>query len=814
MFVYTNKFMRLKLFLGTLLIGFLSGFSQELQITGSITDASRQPIPFANIILETLDGSQPTTGTVSDDQGMFSFNDLIAAMYRIEIRYLGFKTKSLDLNLTQSTALGSIILIEDTQELDGVTVMAKRPTINRLVDRLVFNVENSTLSNNNVLDVLKHTPGVFVNDGNISIKQAIPTFYINDRRVHLSVNEIQRLLEGTTATNLKSIEVITNPPAKYEAEGGAIINIVMSKNIIAGYNGSVFGNFKQGYQYPKYSLGTSHFFKGKKLNAYLNFSDSPQKEFRNNKERINFFSDQGDLATSWETDYKRTRKTSDKSINTNINYELDKHNNLGLSTNMLIAPRESTKTFVNSTTDVFDSNKLLDSTFVTDNRLVDETYNLAFTLDYEHKFNKEGEKLSISTHHTNYDFSSFQNVDTDYLFPDNTLIRNNRFQTFSSQLIQLYTGQLDYEFPGTSFQFETGVKVSNINSKSILTQYVFNDNTKEIDEDNSDTFLYDETNYSAYASFSKDWDKWILKTGLRAEYTDTRGQSLSANQINSNDYLKVFPSIHILNRINDKNELYFNYKKRIYRPRYSQLNPFKYFLNDNAFVTGDPNLRPQIDDVLTLGYTFNKDFTFELYYRYENNPTLQVVFQDNENNLIKYSNTNIDRSITYGLDFTTYTKLDKRWNLYLLSSIFFYDNQFFAIESNNQLYNNKKWSLYANVINYFNLLTDKSLDLEVSFLYISSVYDGPKALSAISGLNLNLRKSILQNKVALSIGVQDAFNSLNVSSTTRYLNQDLFYKSSEENRLFTFGFIYKFGNFNLRTNNKGIDLEERERLNR
>src|SRR5690606_27259705 len=132
--------------------------------------------------------------------------------------------------------------------------------------------------------------------------------------------------------------------------------------------------------------------------------------------------------------------------------------------------------------------------------------------------------------------------------------------------------------------------------------------------------------------------------------------------ITENDYVKLFPSFYVLNKLNENNELYFNYNKRIYRPHYSELNPFKYFLNDNAYITGDPNLKPQIDDVFTLGYTFNKNYTFELYYRYENNPTLEMTFQDNDEHIIKAINTNIDKSVSYGLDFTTYTQIVKRWN--------------------------------------------------------------------------------------------------------------------------------------------------------
>ncbi|CAH8286061.1 outer membrane receptor protein involved in Fe transport [Mariniflexile fucanivorans] len=790
----------------------LLSFSQNFILTGSVLDESHAPIAFSNVVLYSTTDFTFIGGCTTNEEGVFEFKNLKPLDYTIIISYLGFEDSKIAIKLDKTMSVGVITLKEKIENLNDVTVIAKRPTVKRLVDRLVFNVENSTLSNNNALDVLKHTPGVLVHDGTITVKNGEPTVYINDRKVHLSSTEVQQLLEGTTASNIKSIEVITNPPAKYEAEGGSVLNIVTSKNIIAGYNGSVYGNYKQGSEYPKYSFGTSHFFKSEKLNAYLNYNVSPRKDYRHNNEFINFI--ENDLTvSSWETDYKRTSESFNHNLNANIDYELNDKNSLGFSASILAAPRERTKTSTNSLTEVYSSSHVLDSMFQTTNKSVYETLNMAFTLDYVHKFNKEGEQLLVSAHHTNYDASNFQDVKTGYFFPNNIAFRNNNFQTYSSQIIQLYTGQLDYELPiNETSQFEAGAKVSVINSKSLLTQYIFEEDEKVIDSQNSDTFLYDETNYAAYASYSKDWEHWSLKTGVRAEFTDIKGNSLSTNTINSKEYIKLFPSLYILNKPNENNEFYFNYNRRIDRPRYSELNPFKFYLNDNAYIAGDPNLKPQIDDNFTLGYTFNKDYTFEIYYRNENNPTLQITFQDNEENILKLINTNIDKSISYGLDFTTYTKLANRWNLYFISSLFYYENQFYALESNNELTENNKWSVYGNIINYFSFLKDESLTLDVSYLYISPIVDGPTTASTRHGLDLNLRKSLWKDKASISMGVTDVFNNQNFNLTTKYLNQDVFFKSRMENRMFTFGFNYKFGNSNLKNNQKEINLEERDRL--
>ncbi|NNC50675.1 MAG: TonB-dependent receptor [Flaviramulus sp.] len=789
------------------------GFTQEYKITGKLIDVENKPIAYANVVLLEHDTSSLIEGTTTNDFGEFEINNIKVGSYILKISFLGYVEFTNQLDISNDINLNHIILKDDLQELEGVTIFAKKPTVKRFVDRLVFNVENSTLSNNNVLDVLKQTPGVLVYNEEITIKHSTPTIYINDRKVHLSSNEVQQLLEGTSAGNIKSIEVITNPPAKYEAEGGSVLNIITSKNIVAGYNGSVFGNLKQGSEYPKYSFGTSHFFKTKKLNTYLNYSISPRKDYRQNDEFINFRDSDNVVNTSWITDYKRIRESENQNINANIDYQINSNNSLGFSTNMLVSPREGTKTGINSFSEVYNASGSLDSTFQTINRAVDETFNLAFTLDYAHKFKKEGEKLSVSIHNTFYDFSNFQDVDTDYLMADQSFIRNNRFQTFTSQEIKLYTGQADYELPiNASSQFETGIKASNINSKSILNQFVFENDVKEEDAQNSDVFLYDESIYAAYLSYSKDWSKWSIKLGLRSELTDITGNSISTNTTNKNDYLKFFPSFYILKKLNEKNDVYLSYNKRIYRPRYSQLNPFKFFVSDNAYFTGDPNLKPQIDDVVTLGYTLSGTYTFEAYYRYENNPSIEILFQDNDSNILKNINTNIDRNISYGLDFMTYTQVVPRWNLYALSSLFYYENHFFALESNNVEFSTDTWSLYLQLINYFTFLKDKSFTSNVSFNYISPIFDGPREISTRYGLDINFKKTFCKNRASLSFGVSDIFNTQNFSQATKYLNQDMYLNSNLENRLITFGFNYKFGNFRLATNKKDIELDERNRL--
>ncbi|KJD36047.1 hypothetical protein PW52_05365 [Tamlana sedimentorum] len=786
-------------------------FSQEFNISGIVNDENKLPIAFANIVLLNSETGNSESGTISKENGEFNFEKINQGKYILKITFLGFKEYSKSIEVFQNIDLKSVVLIEDIEELDGVTVVTRRPTITRTVDRLIFNVENSTLSNHNVFDVLKQTPGVWVSDDGITIKNSTPVVYINDRRVYLSENEIIQLLEGTSANIVKSIEVITNPPAKYDAQGASVLNIVTNKNIISGYHGSIFGNYKQGFKYPKYSYGTSHFYKSEKINVYLNLNDNPRKDYRNQYQEENFIESE-EIKTSWITDYHRVRKSELKTLNGNIDYNLSSKSNIGFTTNILYQPRKTGQLDINSSTQVFSSTMELDSIFNTFNNSVNEKLNFGFTLDYSTKLKREGEELSGNLHYTHYDYSDFQDVNTGYFYPNETnSFRDNRFQTYSNQITKIFTGQLDYELPLKDGFIEGGIKISSISSESELDQNLVEHRTQQINIDNSDTFLYDEMNYAAYFSYSKDWTKWNLKLGLRSELTDLEGESLIANEINKNDYLELFPSFYLLHNLNDKNDIYFSYNRRIFRPNYNELNPFRVYFTDNSYIVGNPNLQIEIDDVLTLGYTFDSKYTFELYYRYENNPTYEIGFQDVDNNEIQRIYANIEEATSYGLDFTTYTSITNSWSLYCYSSFFYYDTKFRTFDSND-LVKTGRWGFYGLFANYFSFLKDKSLTLDATYTYIPQIVDGTSIVSERGGLDISVRKTFWGNKASLSLGIIDAFNTQNFTETTKFLNQDSFLDSNIENRMLVLGFNYKFGNYKLKTNKKDIDMDERDRL--
>src|SRR5690606_20339251 len=197
------------------------------------------------------DSESAISGTTTSEDGSFILKGVEAGNYRINFSYIGFESWNEAINISSNKNMGSIILRESSEMLDQTIVHAKLPTIKKTAGKLGFTVENSSLSVGSTMDLLKMTTGVVVIDGNIQIKFSSPIIFINGKRVYLSSAEAAALLENTDAANIKSIEVITNPSAKYDAEAGTVLNIITSKAISIGYKGSVNATYEQGI-YPKY----------------------------------------------------------------------------------------------------------------------------------------------------------------------------------------------------------------------------------------------------------------------------------------------------------------------------------------------------------------------------------------------------------------------------------------------------------------------------------------------------------------------------------------------------------------------------------
>lgn len=771
------------------------------KLSGIVIDSNQQPIAYANILLLTQDSENVYKGQATDENGYFNFDAVDPGKYLVQASFVGYQMFQQPIAITDDDDMQvlHIVLEEMASSLDEVAITIKNPTVTKEVDRLVFDVRNTTLSAGNTWDILRKTPMVIEVGGSLQVRNQPVAVYINDRKVQLFASELQVLLENYSAESIQSIEVITNPPARYEAQGGAILNIITSGSITPGYKGSLGGTWTQA-TFAKYQLATSHYFKTEKLNLFANYSFSPRKEYKQDQSYVNYHFD--NLSQEkWDTYFERTTRSRSHNANLMLDYKLDENNTLAFSSNMLLLPNKISKNrdHTQITNSSFSWNELR-----TQSELQEDVNNIGLDIEYIHKLSAE-QQISAKAHYTRYDHDQHQLLGTKFI-GDPSL---SELLTNSEQGIDILTGQLDFGGSLGENLMEVGTKIAKIWSESTMNQLYAG---QPIDSSqNADDFRYNESVFAAYASLSRDWTSWSLKAGLRGEYTNREGSSHSMNQVDSYEYFELFPTLYVMHSLSENHSLAFDYSRRIQRPRYESLNPFRYYLNQYNYNTGNPNLKSAISNNFNLNYTFKGLYYFDMYYR-DNGPSIEVLsFQDYDSRSLQSLNVNLLESISYGLDFSHGRSLTSFWYAYAYVSLF-HEKQTFLEEISHQEVTNEIDGIYASMYNSLSLTKDGTFSGELNLTYISNWLAGSYELDPMTTLSFGLSKTMWNNRAEVSLHVEDVLDKANTWMRSRYLTQDNGFFARPESRFVRLGFKYNFGNFRLSDNQRGLEAVERDRL--
>ncbi|GGW57449.1 outer membrane receptor protein involved in Fe transport [Winogradskyella epiphytica] len=801
MFLYLRQFFSVVISLLSLTL-----FAQDYSISGRVVDNNNAPIEFANVIISLEKEGSTLKGTSTNEDGVFNLTNLDEGTFNIKISFIGFEEFNQKIVLTGNLDLKNIQLNDASESLDEVMIIGKKPTLTRQPDRLIFNIENTALTEGSTLSVLKSTPGVIISDGSINIKSAEADVYINGRRVQLSSDELMQLLESSPANSIKSVEVITNPPASYDADSGSVINIIMSKNLIAGYRGSVFSNYTQGV-FPRYIAGTSHYFKNDKINLNVNYNYTQNKINRDQEENIDFFDNSNNIDQIWRSETNRNTWSQTHNLNLNFDYYIDDQNTLSLTSTGLYTPYFKYK--VTNNTSIFDENLDFSSRFTANNLSRDNKYNIGSDLIFKHDFENSAD-LTFNAHYTTYDYDRDQNVLSNFYDVNNDFINNSEFKSLANQKTNIVIGKLDYSLPiEDSGSFETGLKYSSVSTESDITRFDIINNSEVINANNTDAFNYNENVLSAYAAFSKSWDKWNLNLGLRVENSNIEGESLSLNEINTQDYTDWFPNASISYDILDNLAIDLNYNRSITRPSYTSLNPFSFFLNESTVVVGNPNLTPTYRDYYKVGVNFLDYFTVEAYYMNYDGPIEELQRQDNQSHIIAYTPTNLNKSVDYGFDFIFNYYPSAKWGVYAVTSFY---NMTEEIDFEDGFVEQSQWTNLSILSTYLSLLEDNSLNFNLSLHYVSKNLQRLQTVEGMLFSELSISKSIMNKRAVISLSAEDLFNQQYYNTKVRYSNQSTTSLLDSDSRTIKLGFRYNFGNTKLRTNQRATSAEERDRI--
>ena len=781
-------------------------YSQDFEITGLVLDEYKKPMVLVNVLLLTQEGDF-IKGTVTNDNGFYQFSGIKEGAYQIVASYIENTVESQLIQVSKETEIETLVL-NSAQQLDEVVVTQKKPILEHMADRHVFNIENTALSDNDIWSVLKRTPGVMVMNNKLLVNgSSNVNIMINGKRVNLPEEDIMNLLSGNSAGNVESIEVITSPPAKYSAEGGLLINIKMKKNLVSGYNGSVFNRYTQGVL-PKHTLGMDHFFKGKKLDFSTNYSFSHNRDWTRYTDITNFFNN-GQPSETWRAEQKSIVNKKSHTLNLFLDIQLDEKNIISLTSNSSYSPNGIDD--YTSETEIEDTNGVTTALLAGLNISNKDVLNTAYYLDWVHKLNEKGAELSFNTHFTYYDYRINQELNNNFVEGESEFITEDTFNIISNQIINLYSAQTDLTQPLSEHStMETGLRYASINSEASIVQSGFDQNTERVGLTESGIFNYDEKIYAGYISLNNSWENWKLNVGLRAEYTETKGELNTESIANTNSYMNWFPTMALSYTIN-KNAFYLKSYRRITRPRYNTINPFQYYLSANSIIEGNPNLKPAYSDYVQFDYVYDKAYKLVLFAGKKSNEQSQQVFQDNTTNIIRTQYINLESNNYYGVDASVSKDITSFWNLFLLIS-HYYDKDSFTDLNSNTIVENSIWTTHTRATNSFTFLNDKSLFADLTYIHFSPRISGNTKYASYGKLGLSLRKTLWSKSASISLAVEDIFNDGGIKGTRNYLDQSNSTYSRWENRLFIAGFRYKFGNTKIRDNYKRKNTEEGRRL--
>ncbi|CAL2087896.1 Outer membrane receptor protein involved in Fe transport [Tenacibaculum sp. 190524A02b] len=764
----------------------------QVKIKGNVKNSLGEAIEFANVIF-TDSSNTIIKGGVTNEKGSFEFL-IKEGNYKLTISFLGYKDYSVNYIIDKNQSIDTVFLEEDSNKLEEVVVTGKKATIVKKVDRIEFNIKNTVLSEGNAWEVLNKTPGVIASSsGSLQVfgKSGVLVM-IEERPVQLSLDELKNMLEGMSASEINLIEVITNPPAKYDAEGNGIINISLKKKKTLGYNGEFFSRYTQGI-FPKLSNGANIIYRNNKVNISANYSLGKGKSNVKEDSDINFLNSITKRSSFWKENSDRNTDYVTHNFRTSLDYQLSEKSVFGVKIDGNLVPDRET---INKTrTDVFDNQNVLESIFINNNNSDRETKNISYNVNFNHKFKKKGRSLVFNLDHIDYDTEGNQGVSTDFYKSENSFDKNEFFTSDNNQNIQIYTSKLDYIEPiDSTSNIEAGFKFNSIKTDNNLIYFNRNPlGNLLFDSTRSNQFIYNEDTYATYLSYSKDFDRLSVKVGVRGEYTRTKGNSVTLNQVTNNNYFEIFPSAFFQYSLKNKNSVGVSYSRRIKRPKFRLLNPFQFFTSPYSSIEGSPFLQPSFSDNVDVTYSLKNKYFLTGYFSYTKSPFTQLSIQDNETRVFKYKAVNLNSNVAFGLVFSTSFNMSSFWRVYFDLNLYNEIYEFIDVDGS-QLIRNQRFNMDPYLWNEFQISKKHNLSLELITRYFSPKVQGGFDIKEMGEVSIGVKKKFLQNKATLSIYVADVFDTNKYTLESRYAMQNHIFRENPENQYVRFSLSYRFGN--------------------
>lgn len=783
----TDKFSLIFVRISVVITFLLTGINVDAQfiVSGSIIDEDSIGIDFVNIYTLNND-SIVDKSTITDKNGFFEFQ-LESGDYLVYLKYVGFQTDSLQVKvIDQNINLSPVLLRKNIEQLKDVIILANKPNITRKVDRLVFNFDHSiSVQGGNAMDALKVTPGVIVRNNLISMvgKNEIQLM-INGSLQNYSGQQIIDFLMSISAEDIKNIEVITTPPSNFNADGNmGIININLKSKLNDYWKSQQIISIDQ----ATYTLGShkgTFALKQNKFDLSSNWSLTHGKWLSITKQKVDY-SDKQMTLNDRANDYSNRNN-----LTLNANYKFNRFNKIGVKYAGSIDNSRNKNLIINRIIPSIyqDSSSEIISNYNKNNTNIFNTSSIIF----DHLFDTLGFKGVFIVNYLNVHNNSDQVIDSKTITQN---IASNPFYGINNgeYSIQNFTANSDFSNTKYKLEFDFGLKYSFTKSRSDLSY----SNTSISSETFSDIFTYTENNIAGYLSTQRNFGaKFSAKAGLRSEITSTEGILLMSNELNKYNYTRIFPTIFLKYEKSSSSSFSFEYSKRLKRPKYTMLNPFKIYSNPYYYVSGNSLLRPSYEHNIQLNNIYKDHLITTVYYKHSENvfSLLSNVEQGTiaqsaiMQNYITGDQIGISESFEY--DYKDRISMYMSFDLAYIKN---YSKSTLTRKINEGINS----TLISNLS--FNINQKKTLKCFIDLMYnLPSIFSMSKYYGVLN-TDLTIRGVLLKKKLIVDLSIHDIFQT-NTIQWMDYINGiDIYNSYRADNTYLTLEISYSFGNSKVRT---------------
>lgn len=794
---------------GTILLFLCLSYSgqAQFQVSGKYVAADNSPLPYANVLLLNSNDSTLVKGDITDTSGKFSISTSKSGQFILNIKFIGYEDVYTDIfqltSANPSKTYDNLVGIEDSKQLSEVIIEAEKPLFEQKIDRTIINVEsNISASGGSALDVLARSPGVTVDRMNNSIalagKQGV-RIMINGKISQIPLDAAVQMLDGMNAENLEKIELITTPPAKYEAQGDAgMINIVLKKSIETGTNGnlSIFSGYGRK---EKYGGSINFNNRSEKFNIYGDYS------YRMNVTQQLFTSDRSVLINNdmnvFDTDNNRDAFTRIHNGRIGIDWNIGKKTTIGGLISAFDRYWE-----MDALADIYQYNSTTSQRTTMGTFEINKWLLLLGNLNITHDFN-EKQSLSIDLDHINYDSENPTDYDQNYYDQAGGLSNTVELTSKKETPIQAWIGKIDYSVKvSEKVNIETGGKISFSRlDNDIIVENLENGNLTRDENLTSLADMKEDITAGYVASTINVSEKIDIQAGLRYEHTITNIDTEKAQNVVDRNFGNWFPSIFFQNTINKNNSWVLSYSRRITRPSFFQIAPFVIFVDPNSFWSGNESLLPAITDAFKAEYRF-KSILLSLQYSHDKNSISLFQPRINEDNKQVSKAENLDYRNNYSVNVSFPIAITKWWewqingafNYINLKAIYLDDPVDLTIK-NMSINGSQKFTL------------PHKFTIELSGYYQSRQLFGVSELKALGAVNFGLEKKFSNGQ--LRIAYNDIFETSQWYFTANIPEANI---NSEthigfETNVLMVTYSTSFGNNNIKKRNKSTGSEEEQR---